>query len=201
MKTSHPFKPMLARPLWLAAVALATIAGCAPYPVHREPVAQSPGYIYGQAPAPYDYGRRGDEQLYQANVTSVRAVGQVGTQRCWMEREQVPVGQRTTNVPGAIVGGIVGGVLGHQIGGGSGRNLATVGGVIVGAAVGSQVGSDRSGQQYQTQDVQRCSNQTSQYRTEYWDVTYNFQGQEHRAQLSSPPGSTITVNQYGVPRT
>jgi uncharacterized protein YcfJ len=209
MKTSRPFKPMLARPLWLAAVALAAIAGCAPYPVYQEPVAQSPGYVYGQAPAPYygqapapyDYRRRGDERLYQANVISVRAVGQVGAQRCWIEREQVPVSQRTPNVPGAIVGGIIGGVLGHQIGGGSGRDVATVGGVIVGAAVGSQVGNDRYyGQQYQTQDVQRCSNQTSQYRTEYYDVTYSFQGHEHRVQLSSPPGSTITVNQFGVPR-
>jgi uncharacterized protein YcfJ len=208
MKTSHPSKPLLARPLWLAAVALAAIAGCAPYPVYQEPVAQSPaytqspGYTYGQAaPAPYDYRRRGGEQLYQANVTSVRAVGQAGEQRCWIEREQVPVGQRQTNVPGAIVGGIVGGVLGHQIGGGSGRDLATVGGVIAGAAVGSQVGRDRYGQPMQTQDVQRCSNQTSQYRTDFWDVTYNFQGQEHRVQMTSPPGSTITVNQYGEPRT
>jgi uncharacterized protein YcfJ len=214
MKTSHPFKPMLARPLWLAAVALAAIAGCAPYPVYQEPVAQSPGYIYGPGPvygqapvygpgpATYDYRRRGDERLFQASVTSVRAVGQVGAQRCWIEREQVPVGQRTINVPGAIVGGIVGGVIGHQLGGGSGRDIATAGGVVVGAAVGSQAGNDRYyGQQYQTQDVQRCSNPTSQYRTEYYDVTYNFQGQNHRVQMSSPPGSTITVNQYGVPRT
>jgi hypothetical protein len=35
---------------------------------------------------------------------------------------------------------------------------------------------------------------------EYWDVTYVFRGETHRAQLSFAPGKTITVNELGEPR-
>jgi uncharacterized protein YcfJ len=35
---------------------------------------------------------------------------------------------------------------------------------------------------------------------EYWDVTYNFRGLEHRVQMTAPPGRTIAVNGNGVPR-
>src|SRR5438034_11647853 len=37
-------------------------------------------------------------------------------------------------------------------------------------------------------------------RPDYWDVTYNFRVIEHRAQLSAPPGRTITANGNGEPR-
>lgn len=150
-----------------------------------------------QAPAPpppqgYDYRERPGERLYQAQVTSVRAVVGPPDQRCWVERERVQGG---ANVPGAIVGGIVGGVLGHQIGSGRGRDVATVGGAVAGAAVGANVG--RGGYD---QDVQRCENVPSGAQPDYWDVTYAFRGIEHHAQLSSPPGRTITVNENGEPR-
>ncbi len=39
-----------------------------------------------------------------------------------------------------------------------------------------------------------------QARAAYWDVTYNFRGQEHRVQLSRAPGRAITVNEQGEPR-
>jgi len=152
------------------------------------------------APAPVaapDYRRRNDERLYEANVTSVRAVVGTPEQRCWVEREQVPQDRSNANVPGAIVGGIIGGILGHQVGGGTGKDLATVGGVVAGAAVGANIGN---GQQTSTQDVQRCRSVPSQSRPEYWDVTYNFRGQEHRIQMTAPPGSTVTVNEQGEPR-
>jgi uncharacterized protein YcfJ len=48
--------------------------------------------------------------------------------------------------------------------------------------------------------VQRCQDVPSQARPEFWDVTYNFQGQDHRVQLSAPPGAYVTVNQRGEPR-
>ena len=35
---------------------------------------------------------------------------------------------------------------------------------------------------------------------QYWDVTYNFRGQERYAQLTHPPGQTIPVNEAGEPR-
>ena len=153
------------------------------------------------APAPlaaptYEYRQRPNEQLYEVPVSSVRAVVGPPEQRCWVERQQVVEDRGGVNVPGAIVGGIIGGVLGHQIGGGRGRDVATAGGAVAGAAVGANVG--RGGQVYD-RDVKRCEN-VSSTRPEYWDVTYNFRGIEHRAQFSAPPGPTITVNENGEPR-
>ncbi|MEK6243991.1 MAG: beta/gamma crystallin-related protein, partial [Pseudomonadota bacterium] len=129
------------------------------------------------APAPgagRDYRRRSDERLYEANVTSVRAVVGPPEQRCWVEREQVVQEPSRSSGPGAIARDLIGGILGHQIGGG--------------------------GQQVQTQDVQRCASVPSQAPT-FWEVTYNFRGQEHRVQMSAPPGPTVTVNERGEPRT
>ncbi len=152
------------------------------------------------APAPlavYDNRRRNDERLYEATVTSVRAIAGTPAQRCWVEQEQVPQERSKLNVPGAIIGGVIGGVLGHQVGSGRGNDIATIGGVVGGAAVGANVGR---GQQTQTRDVQRCENAASQSRPDYWDVTYTFRGQEHRIQMTSPPGPTVTVNERGEPR-
>ncbi|MBE0612061.1 MAG: glycine zipper 2TM domain-containing protein [Burkholderiales bacterium] len=154
------------------------------------------------APAPvaeHDYRRRHDERLYQANVTSVRAVVGPPEQRCWVEQEQVPQEQSKANVPGAIAGALIGGILGHQVGNGRGNDIATVGGAVAGAAVGANVGRS-GGQAATTQDVRRCENVPSHARPELWDVTYNFRGQEHRVQMTSPPGATITVNEQGEPR-
>jgi hypothetical protein len=33
-----------------------------------------------------------------------------------------------------------------------------------------------------------------------WDVSYNFRGQDHRLQMTTPPGPTVTVNRMGEPR-
>ena len=148
----------------------------------------------------YDYRRRDDEQLYEARVTSVRAVVGAPEQRCWVEREQVVQDQSNANVPGAIAGAIIGGILGHQVGGGRGKDLATAGGAIAGAVVGANVGRDSVGQQAYVQNIQRCSNVPSRARAQYWDVTYAFRGQEYRMQMSTPPGSTVTVNAQGEPR-
>jgi len=145
----------------------------------------------------YAYRHRTDERLYQANVTSVHAVVGAAEQRCWVERQQIADDRGGANVPGAIVGAVIGGVLGHQVGSGRGRDVATAGGAVAGAAIGSNVGRD--GHVY-SQDVQRCANVSSNYRPEYYDVTYNFNGVEHRVQLATPPGPTIAVNSNGEPR-
>jgi uncharacterized protein YcfJ len=155
------------------------------------------------APAPvaaYDYRRRHDERLYEANVVSVHAVVGPPEQRCWVEREQIVQERSGPNVPGAVAGAVIGGIIGHQIGSGRGNDLATVGGAVAGAAVGANVGRDGR-QQVQTQDIRRCENVPSQARPDHWDVTYNFRGQEHRVQMTAPPGPTITVNEQGEPRT
>jgi hypothetical protein len=138
-----------------------------------------------------DYSRRNDERLFEAPVTSVHAVVGPPEQRCWVERREY-----NANVPGAIAGAVIGGILGHQIGGGRGQDVATAGGAVAGAAIGSNVGS---GYGY-GQDVQHCTNVTRYDQPDYWDVTYMFDGREHRVQMTSAPGATILVNSNGEPR-
>ncbi len=147
-----------------------------------------------------DYRKRREERLFEADVRSVRAVVGTPERRCWIEREQVSQDQNQVNAPGAVLGALLGGVLGHQVGGGSGKDIATAGAAIAGAVIGSKMGNS-GGAQAAAQDVQRCEDVPRQARPEYWDVTYTFRGQEHRIQMTSPPGRTITVNADGEPRT
>lgn len=150
----------------------------------------------------YDARPRKDERLFEANVSSVRAVVGPPEQRCWIAREQVAQDQRSqnSNIPGAIAGAVIGGILGHQVGGGRGKDLATVGGVIAGGALGANIGNGGGQPQATTQDVQRCTSVPSQAKPELWDVTYSFRGQEHRVQMSMDPGPVVIVNDRGEPR-
>jgi hypothetical protein len=134
----------------------------------------------------YDYGRRANERLFEAQVTTVRAVMAAPEQRCWVEREEVRY-----NAPGAVAGALIGGILGHQVGRGSGQDLATIGGAVAGGAIGANIG--------RSQDVQRCASVPSQAPS-YYDVGYVFRGQEHFVQMTTPPGRTVTVNSRGEPR-
>jgi uncharacterized protein YcfJ len=147
-----------------------------------------------------DYRRRNQERLFEAPVSSARAVFGAPEQRCWVEREQVS-GERSDNrVPGALFGAVIGGILGHQIGGGTGRDLATAGGAVAGAVVGGNIGRNQDGTPTVTRDVQRCRNAPGTGQPAYWDVTYEFRGQQHQIQLATQPGPTITVNRNGEPR-
>ena len=153
------------------------------------------------APAPVsapDYRRRHNERLYEANVTAVHAVVGPPEQRCWVEHQQTSQDRGGANVPGAVAGALIGGILGHQVGSGRGNDAATVGGAVVGGLVGSNVGREHGGQGYQ--DVQRCETVPSNSAPEFWDVTYEFHGQEHHVQMTAPPGRTVTVNGNGEPR-
>jgi len=150
--------------------------------------------------ADYDGRRRKNERLFEAEVTSARAVLGTPSQRCWIEREQVPAEHSRANVPAALAGAILGGIIGHQIGGGTGRDIATAGGVVAGAAIGSRSGGN-SGSPASTRNVQRCTDAPNAARPDYWDVTYTFRGQEHRVQMAVAPGPTVTVNRQGEPRT
>jgi uncharacterized protein YcfJ len=145
----------------------------------------------------YAWRQRPDERTYDAQVTSVRAVVGPPNQRCWMERQQVSQPSAGHNIGGAVIGGLIGGILGHQVGGGSGKQIATAGGAVAGAVVGSQVGRNNNAEL--GQDVQRCENVASTT-PEYWDVTYNHWGTDHRVQMSAPPGNTIAVNASCEPR-
>lgn len=149
------------------------------------------------APLPeqiYDNRPRNGERLYLATVKSVHAVVGPAEQRCWVERAPVA---GNPNVGGAIVGAVIGGILGHQVGGGTGKDVATAGGAIAGAVAGRNISRNNSGQ---PATMQRCESQPSQAQPQYWDVTYMFQGLEHRVQMTNSPGPTITVNAQGEPR-
>lgn len=165
----------------------------------------SDGRTYNnEAPEPlaaptYDYRRRPDERLTEVPVTSVHAVVGPPEQRCWVERQQA--GQqdnRGYNVPGAVIGGVLGGILGHQIGGGTGNALATVGGVAGGAVIGANV--NRPDGTPDMRNVRRCETAAPSGPPQFYDVTYNYRGVEHRVQMTTPPGRTITVNREGEPR-
>ena len=159
-------------------------------------VAPPPAPVYvAPPPAPAYVAPR--PRLYTVPVASVHAVVGPPEQRCWVERQQV-VERGDVNVPGAIAGAVIGGLLGHQIGGGHGRDVATAGGVVAGAAIGANVGRDGGG--VVSRDVQRCRTVQRDARPEYWDVTYRFRGQLHRAQFGAPPGRTIVVDANGVPQ-
>lgn len=150
---------------------------------------------------PYEYRRRPREALYRANVTSVRAVVGQPNERCWMEDSPArsagnpPADNR--NMGGAIAGALLGGILGHQVGGGVGKGLATAGGAVAGGMLGSRMGGS-TGAPPETQ-VQRCET-TPNATPEYWDVSYDFRGVEHRLQMTQAPGKTIAVNERGEPR-
>ena len=155
------------------------------------------------APEPvpvYDSRRRGQERLFDARVSSARAVVGPVEQRCWVERQDVPRTQGEINVGGAVAGALLGGILGHQVGGGTGKDIATVGGAVAGAALGANVGRDANGQPATQRDVKRCADQPASNRPAFWDVSYEFRGQQHRVQMSSEPGDSITVNENGEPR-
>jgi uncharacterized protein YcfJ len=154
---------------------------------------------YNATPA-YDYQRRADERLFEAPVTSVRAVVGPPEQRCWVERQEVVSDNSGGNVGGALIGGVLGGILGHQIGSGRGNTAATIGGAVAGAAIGNNVNRGQGGSTVSNQDVQRCASVPGNARPDYWDVTYSFRGQEHRVQMAAPPGPTVTVNRDGEPR-
>ena len=151
-----------------------------------------------------DYRQVNNERLYEADVISVRAIVGTPEQRCWVEREQIVQESRNNAVSGAIAGAIagavIGGILGHQVGNGRGNDLATAGGAVAGAVVGANVGRGSGGQQVTTQNVRRCESVPSHARPDYWDVTYRFRNQEHRVQMTTPPGDTVTVNNQGEPR-
>jgi uncharacterized protein YcfJ len=144
----------------------------------------------------YEYRRRSNERVYEADVTSVHAVMGRPEQHCWVERGQVEKGRGDLNIVGGVVGGVIGAVLGHQIGHGTGNDIATVGGAVAGAAVGANVGRDKADY---GRDVRRCETAESGP-PDYWDVEYRFRNVDHRIQMSAPPGRTIYVNQRGEPR-
>ena len=149
----------------------------------------------------YEYRRRANEAVYEARVTSVRAVMGESNRHCWVEREQVEErGERgDRNVGGAVAGSIIGAIVGHQIGSGRTRDVATVGGAVAGGVVGSNVGRDRNDYDRYDRDVRHCEGRANAS-PDYWNVTYDYRNVEHYVKMTAPPGRYIYVNRNGEPR-
>lgn len=169
-------------------------------PLGNQPNVRADRYAPDPIPV-YDNRRRPGERLFEADVLSVRAVAGPPEQRCWIEQGSTPRQNSNAGVGGAVVGALLGGILGHQIGGGSGQDLATAGGAVAGAWVGANAGRDRGTPPGNEADIQRCETTGNPGPPRYWDVIYTFRGQQHRLQTVTHPGSTVTVNAQGEPRT
>jgi uncharacterized protein YcfJ len=153
-----------------------------------------------QSSSGHDYRRRRNERIFEAEVTSVRAVVGPPQQRCWIEQQAVTATPGSNSIPGAIAGAVIGGILGHQVGGGRGQDIATGVGAVGGAALGARLGRGSGEDTVVMQDVQRCETVSTYAQPDYWDVTYVFRGREYRVQMTAPPGPTIFVNRSGEPR-
>jgi hypothetical protein len=146
-------------------------------------------YATPVAPA-YDWRPRPQEQLYQANVLSSRAYYNVNGQQCWVDREEALEQQRRNRIGGAVIGGVLGGILGHEAGD---SNTATVGGAVGGAVLGGIIGNNMH------TNGQRCSSAAAGA-PQYWDTVYDWHGVQHHMQTTAAPGTTVTVNAAGEPR-
>lgn len=68
---------------------------------------------------------------------------------------------------------------------------------LPGAIIGG-IGDVLTGRQRQTY-FEHCDTVPTGAQLQYWDVTYEFRGIQHRAQLAAAPGPTIAVNGNGDP--
>ena len=82
---------------------------------------------------------------------------------------------------------------------GGGRIGVRLGGVAGGAAIGANVNRPDA-PNVDTRDVRRCETAAPAGPPQFYDVTYNYRGVEHRVQMATQPGRTITVNAEGEPR-
>lgn len=137
----------------------------------------------------YDNYRRSNERLYEANVTSVRAVVGPAERRCWIEPAQAIQERSDKSIPAAVASALLGNVLSHQVAGGPGD----------GSAVGYGAGGS-TGKEPATRRIDKCTAGPNRAVPRYWDVGYTFRGVEHRMQTATPPGATVTVNRLGEPR-
>ena len=109
-----------------SAVALATLAACAP--MNSPMNSQSPTSGYPTTSYP--------NQNSQVNYVEYGRVSNVEVLRSQ--------GQAQASGLGAVIGGVAGALVGSQIGGGTGRTAATVAGAVGGAVAGNAIEKNRS---------------------------------------------------------
>jgi uncharacterized protein YcfJ len=117
-------------------------------------------------------------------------------QRCWVEQQTT--GASNNAIPGAIAGAVIGGILGHQVGSGRGRDVATGVGALAGGAVGATSAAIRRSRLYARRSTLRYTQNSG--RPDYYDVTYNFRGHEHRVTNDDAAGRNHRRQRNGEPR-
>jgi outer membrane lipoprotein SlyB len=114
-----------------SAIALASLAACAPMNGPMNAPAQGSGYPTTSYPA-----STYPNQNSQVNYVEYGRVGNVEVLRSQ--------GQAQGSGLGAVIGGVAGALVGSQIGGGTGRTAATVAGAVGGAVAGNAIEKNRS---------------------------------------------------------
>lgn len=170
----------------------------------------------------YDNGRGEAPRYDTARVMRVEPFdgrgGGYQRQECWDERAnrydndyyrdddgRLYRGDKSSNVPGAVVGAVVGGAIGNQVGDGNGQTAATVAGAVIGAVIGSKVGSDGTHDRYRDGDgiVRRCRNTSDTHRyggMQGYRVTYRYANQTYQANMRNRPGRNLPVVVHVQPR-
>lgn len=123
-------------------------------------------------------------------VSSVPVVQQVAVQRQVCHQAMVPADQQTSGA-GGVLGALAGGAIGSGIGHGSGTAAAVLLGTIGGAILGNQAEANNKAR-YTA--VPQCTTETSyENRTVAWNVTYEYAGRQHTAQMPYDPGPTVRL--------
>lgn len=143
---------------------------------------------YAPAPAATrDYRRRPSELLYLASVTAARAVWRGLGQPCWVEDQDLPLGDRPSI-----------GIMDYQLD--KDPNGLARPGPSHGAGFQAENGRDHFGQPLLRQEVPPCKDRPIDAAPLYWDLSYTFRGTSYSLQTLSPPGRSVFVNRYGEPR-
>lgn len=140
-----------------SAIALATLAACAPMngPMNSPaPVSSYPTTSYPQSTY--------SNQNSQGNYVEYGRISNVEVLRSQ--------GQAQGSGLGAVLGGVAGALVGSQIGGGNGRTAATVAGAFGGAVAGNAIEKNRSSGSTETY---RVSVQLDNGGTRVYDVPYS----------------------------
>jgi len=122
-------------------------------------------------------------------ISTTPVVQQVAVPRQVCTNEAVMT-QAPKSGAGALMGAIAGGAAGNAIGNGGGRAVATMIGLVGGAMVGDRI----EGSNNQLQNVQQCTTQTFyENRASYFNVVYEYQGEQYTAQMPNDPGLHVRL--------
>jgi uncharacterized protein YcfJ len=143
-----------------------------------------------------DYRNRSRDTARVLETRPVYAAGRA-REECWNTRSnryEEPRESRESHVgAGTALGAVAGGVVGHQVGSGRGNTAATVGGALLGGLLGHNVENRGNEPEF---DRSRCRVLAQDGAAPvYYDVKYEYNGQEYVARLDHDPGRRVRVGE------